>query len=119
MRDGYTSTEEAAKKYWKSPKGKEAQSRYQKSEKGREARKRYAQSEKGREARRRYAQSEKGKIATLRYYLSKKGKEWRKSKAQIGQLFNSYEKFIKENPGCSLGDFLSTLNNSKEDKNGN
>jgi len=106
MRDGYTSTEEAAKKYWKSPKGKEAQSRYQKSEKGREARKRYAQ-------------SEKGKIATLRYYLSKKGKEWRKSKAQIGQLFNSYEKFIKENPGCSLGDFLSTLNNSKEDKNGN
>jgi len=106
MRDGYTSTEEAAKKYWKSPKGKEAQSRYQKSEKGREAR-------------RRYAQSEKGKIATLRYYLSKKGKEWRKSKAQIGQLFNSYEKFIKENPGCSLGDFLSTLNNSKEDKNGN
>ena len=106
MRDGYTSTEEAAKKYWKSPKGKEAQSRYQKSEKGREAR-------------RRYAQSEKGKIATLRYYLSKKGKEWRKSKAQIGQLFNSYEKFIKENPGCSLGNFLSTLNNSKEDKNGN
>jgi len=106
MRDGYTSTEEAAKKYWKSPKGKEAQSRYQKSEKGREARKRYAQ-------------SEKGKIATLRYYLSKKGKEWRKSKAQIGQLFNSYEKFIKENPGCSLGNFLSTLNNSKEDKNGN
>ena len=106
MRDGYTSTEEAAKRYWKSSKGKEAQSRYQKSEKGREARKRYAQ-------------SEKGKIATLRYYLSKKGKEWRKSKAQIGQLFNSYEKFIKENPGCSLGDFLSTLNNSKEDKNGN
>lgn len=96
MEDPYKKIEEAAKKYWKGPKG-------------RKTREKYLKSEKGKTARRRYSQSEKGNLASLRYYLSEKGREKRQQKTELNQLLSAYNKFLDENPNLTVKDFLAQL----------
>ena len=88
--------------------------RYLSSEKGKTAKRRYDLSEKGKEARDRYLKSEKGQAALLRYYLSDKGAETRQRRNEINQLIAQCTKFLAENPGRTIQDFLATLGDHNE-----
>jgi hypothetical protein len=102
--DAYDKIERAKKKYNSSEKGKAAINRYFSSEKGKEARKRYLNSEKGREA-------------LLRYYNSEKAKTARERRQALLKLFRRADKYLKENPGKTIEDFLKEINNESKNDN--
>jgi len=87
--------------------------KYKQSEKGKQAQEKYFNSDKGKKARDAYLKSEKGQAALLRYRLSPKGQEAYKKYSNLKGFLRKAAKYMEENPGSTLDDFLLTL--SKEE----
>jgi len=84
----------------------EAQILYSQSEKGKAQQEAWRHSQEGLERLRRYDQSPKGKLAKRKYYYGPKGQAAHKRHKTKVAGFKSLEKWLKDNPGKTLQDFL-------------
>jgi cytochrome c553 len=60
--------------------------------------------------------TETSKEAQLRWYLSEKGKEFRERQTNKRHAMEQLEKWLEENPGKTMEDFLKTLPKPKKAK---
>ncbi len=88
---------------------KRAREKYTKSEKGKNNQKKYETSELGRSTRKRYFKSEKGKLALIRYQMSEKGRKAKERQEEKIKFLRACNKWICENPGKTIVDYLNFL----------
>ena len=83
-----------------------AQIKYAHSDRGQEKQKDWRDTEQGRQSIQDYDKSPKGKLAKRKYYYGPKGQAAHKRHKNKVTGFKTIEKWLKDNPGKTIEDFL-------------